>query len=211
MTSENESSSSNLPLHPVFTKDPSEWMALIHKEVQVMDVKGKTHRGFVYTIDPVSEIIALITFIEQKKCCFEAQTLKTQKQFSFTNDKNELLQCSELKLITGPSIKDISVIPEDEQSLSSASCEEVMDTLFRPSLQSTYNLSNQQLSTRKTKLIDWLRKHHLPLEILDDGRLCIGGTLYINEPYTSESCICNNEIVLGRVQGIMKNMPVDIH
>ena len=37
--------------------------------------------------------------------------------------------------------------------------------------------------------------------------LSISDALYIEPPYSVESCRSTNEIVLGRVQGLIKNMP----
>ena len=56
------SSLSTDDLHPIFTKDPVEWMDFVHKEVCITTSVDTTHTGWVYTIDPVSQSIVLVRF-----------------------------------------------------------------------------------------------------------------------------------------------------
>jgi gem associated protein 6 len=53
-----------------------------------------------------------------------------------------------------------------------------------------------------------LLKNRLPVEI--NGELLnVAEALVIQPPYGSENCVSTNEIILGKIQGLIKNMPAD--
>jgi len=167
--------------HPIFTKDPSAWMRSIGSVVEIISSDGCRHTGSVYTVDPVSESVVLATVPED-------------------NSKKEL----DLKLILGHAIRSMTPIAEQGPVLK-------LDNLFKPQNQS--NLSGADLKQHQERLRSWLLKNRLPVSVCkeDSSVLIVADILRVQAPYTAESCQCTNEIVLGRIQGLIKNMPVGDH
>jgi len=54
-------------IHNVFTNDPIKLHSMIHKYLDITTKDGSSHIGWVYTVDPVSESIILVSFDEEKK------------------------------------------------------------------------------------------------------------------------------------------------
>ena len=163
--------------HPIFTKDPQDWKDYIYKEVCVESIDGKKHVGWVYTIDPVSETIVLIRFRE---------------------DKNV-----DLELILGHTAQTISIINDNTDSLH----RDELDYMFRPRPVRQY--SETEMNRRKEKLKNWLIQNRLPVIVTGkkDEILTISDALYIEPPYGIDTCQSTNEIILGRIQDLISNMP----
>ncbi len=50
--------------HPIFSRPPGELLQYVYKEVCITTNDGKTHTGWVYTVDPVSQSFTLAKFCE---------------------------------------------------------------------------------------------------------------------------------------------------
>ena len=108
------------------------------------------------------------------------------------------------KIIMGHAVESITVGTEAITSQT----EHRLSQLFR--LNDPHkNLSEEEMARRKTELKQWLEQHHIPVTISGDkGELLnIAEALYIEPPYGLDNCISANEIILGRVQALMKNKP----
>ena len=92
---------------------------------------------------------------------------------------------------------------------SNPSIKEKLDALFRPSAE--VKLSAEELKARKLKLKLWLEKNRLPVQVTGSQEevLTITDALTIQPPYGVNDCHSTNEIILGRIQGLIKNMPED--
>lgn len=167
--------------HPIFTHDPADWVKLVHSQVTVLTENGDSHGGYVYTIDPVSESLVLIH-------PSEGESIPTSK-FS-------------LKILMRQSIKDISVVREEDEHVKLW-----FASLFRDS--PNEELSESELMLRRDKLKDWLEKNRIPVAITGhDGKsLSVFEALVIRPPYNEHSCLSTNEIILLRTQNLIKNMP----
>ena len=84
-----------------------------------------------------------------------------------------------------------------------------LDLLFRPRVET--NLSVEELKAKKRKLKLWLEKNRLPVQMSgsEEEVLTIADALTIQPPYDVDNCHSTNEIILGRIQGLIKNMPED--
>ncbi|XP_071130428.1 gem-associated protein 6-like [Mytilus edulis] len=164
--------------HNIFIKDPDEWMQYVYKQVNVLVEDGSEYTGWVYTIDPVSECIVLMTF----------------------NDDN-----TKMDIINGSSVSSISIIDEDTELHVKAK----LDAMFRP--KETSLLTEEELESLKKRLKLWLIKNRLPVQLTgnNDEILSISDALFIEPPYGADNCRSTNEIILGRIQGLIKNMPAD--
>ncbi|XP_060600515.1 gem-associated protein 6-like [Ruditapes philippinarum] len=161
-------------IHPIFTKDPEEWMQYVYKKVSILLDDGAECCGYVYTIDPVSETFVLV---------------------NFSNDKTSL------QLVLKHAVTSITVLSEDVELYK-----QKLDNLFR--FKSQESLSEEDLKRRQNIVKSWLLKNRLPVEI--NGELLnVAEALVIQPPYGSENCVSTNEIILGKIQGLIKNMPAD--
>jgi len=109
----------------------------------------------------------------------------------------------ELKLILGHAIRSMS------QAKDSSVSQLGLENLFIPKEQK--GLSEQDLKKLQERLRSWLLKNRLPVLIdrEEPEVLVVADILRIQPPYSADSCQCTNEIVLGRIQGLIKNMPVE--
>ena len=163
--------------HPIFKRDPEEWMQYVYKQVSVLKADGSEAIGWVYTVDPVSESFVLVTFLDDK---------------------------TQMEMIMGPSVQRVSVLDENQETYKRK-----LDGLFRaPEVAS---LTEEELEQRKNRLKMWLSKNRLPVQVSGNNGeiLSISDALFIEPPYGADNCRSTNEIILGRIQGLIKNMPAD--
>lgn len=179
---EANSCSKDMDQHPIFSKDPGQWMALIHKEVLVTAETGRQHQGWVYTIDPVTESIALAQF--------DGPTKNLQN----------------IEIVLGHAVKEMRVVNENTEEFRDA-----LTNLCKSVSDMPETLSKETLKRRQLSLKSWLEKNRLPVRVSGelDETLTIADVLVVQPPFGPENCICTNEIVLGRIQGLIKNMPAD--
>jgi len=66
--------------------------------------------------------------------------------------------------------------------------------------------SQDDLNTRKTELVEWLTKNRIPVtESLEDSAiLSVMGVLFVEPPYDPDCCRCSNEIILDRIQKLIR-------
>ncbi|XP_013393419.1 gem-associated protein 6-like [Lingula anatina] len=159
--------------HPIFSRDPAEFVNFVNKEVCVTLEDESQHIGWVYTIDPVTENIILVNFINGEE---------------------------KLELLMGHAVKDIVILNSNKETHKAE-----LDRMFK--LQVVTQLTPEEMKQRQEKLRCWLMKHRIPVQTTDNECLSVSDALVIEPPYTAESCRSTNEIVLGRVQGLIKNMP----
>jgi len=174
-------SDSNVQDHPIFTKDPNDWMDLVHCFVSI-DIKGgKNLKGHVYTIDPVSESVVLVNF---------------QEESSSTNIS--------VDVVMKDSVLDIEKIHNADEKVK-----KICSSLFRENVHAEF--SESEVIAKRDKLKSWLEKNRFPVSVSksDDNVLQISDALMIQPPYTDQSCLSTNEIILYRVQQLIKNMPND--
>ena len=66
--------------------------------------------------------------------------------------------------------------------------------------------SQDDLNERKTELVEWLTKNRIPVtESLEDSAiLSVMGVLFVEPPYDPDCCRCSNEIILDRIQKLIR-------
>lgn len=108
---------------------------------------------------------------------------------------------TKLQLVLKHAITSVTVLSEDIEINKWK-----LDHLFRPSGQGT--LSDEDLKRKQITVRSWLLKNRLPVEVNGEV-LSVAEALVVQPPYEPENCISTNEIILGKIQGLIKNMPVD--
>jgi len=66
--------------------------------------------------------------------------------------------------------------------------------------------SQDDLNKRKTELVEWLTKNRIPVteSLEDSANLSVMGVLFVEPPYDPECCRCSNEIILDRIQKLIR-------
>lgn len=112
----------------------------------------------------------------------------------------------QVEVVTGEEIQSVQVDVCDE--LNAQIVETEMSKLFYESEKDT-DTSNIELETKRDRLVDWIKKNHLPVRLEnfqgDLVRINILDTVFIKPPYTLNTCESTNEIILDRVRLLIKN------
>ncbi|ESO85798.1 hypothetical protein LOTGIDRAFT_221243 [Lottia gigantea] len=106
-----------------------------------------------------------------------------------------------LEIIPGHAVSKLTVLNNDSELHR-----DKLNSLFRP--QRTHDIPSEEIKKRQLILKSWFEKNRLPVVVAGD-ELSISDALTIHPPYTPEDCVSSNEIILGRIQGLIKNMPKD--
>ncbi|XP_041362767.1 gem-associated protein 6-like [Gigantopelta aegis] len=165
-------------VHPVFHKDPEDWMQYVYKQVRVLTADGVEHIGWVYTIDPVSETFVLVQFVDDQP---------------------------QLDILMGHAVTKVIVIDENTEAHK-----EKLDCLFRPDMFPA--MSSEDVKKQQMLVKSWLDKNRVPVQVsgVGDELLMISDALVIEPPYGVGNCCSTNEIILSRIQGLLKNMPENL-
>ncbi|XP_078675820.1 gem-associated protein 6-like [Branchiostoma floridae x Branchiostoma belcheri] len=160
-------------------RSPGFWRSYVYKEVEVTTVDGREHRGWVHTVDPVSESVVLVQFEEDRQTTVE--------------------------IVMGHAVKGITVVNEDMDSHR-----EELDHMFITA--DDTNFSKHDLRTRRDDLKQWLERNRLPVKVSgkEGELLSISDALVIEPPYSAESCRSTNEIILGRIQALIRSKPTSV-
>lgn len=111
-------------------------------------------------------------------------------------------RASQIELVMGHAVKRIQVLNENTDTYK-----DQLDAFCKPN--ALPNLSSNEVASRREKVVSWLVRNRIPVQMCSDqpGLLSIGDVLYVHPPYLAENCQSSNEIVLGKIQGLLKNMP----
>lgn len=110
-----------------------------------------------------------------------------------------VLQSGEkVSIINGKKIESISLIAK---SIDEEPTVDLHD-LITPK---PHSLSESELEVNKEKLLSWLKRNKLNVS-LEGKNIKVEDYVTILPPYTAESCMASNEIILQRIQSIIGNM-----
>lgn len=184
-------------LPAIFTKDPREWTRFVDRRVEILlrgGGGGGSKRGLVYAIDPVSEAVVLAAAAGK------------------SGDAAEELAANKIRMeiIPGHVIRDISVVSDDRVDDERLAGE--LGRLFGDEVTSAAAgegaLTNEQLDARRDEVREWLIANRIPVEIggaNGDVIQVAGKALIIKRPYDVDHCYSLNEIILKKVQQLLRN------
>lgn len=111
---------------------------------------------------------------------------------------------TKLDLVMGHAITSVCVLSDNMESRK-----QLLDGLFRPAVEN--HLSEDDIKKRQSVVKAWLLKNRLPVDVggVHGELLSVADALVIQPPYGPENCVSTNEIILGKIQGLIKNMPPD--
>lgn len=110
-----------------------------------------------------------------------------------------------MTVVMGHTIQNFVVINDNSDKHKSE-----LERLFKS--KEMLDASPEELKKKQEKLKSWLLKNRIPVRMsdMDSEQLTIADALTIDPPYEAENCCSTNEIILGRVQGLIKNMPANV-
>ena len=108
--------------------------------------------------------------------------------------------------VMGHAIESIAIMDDNIEKYK-----DTLDCLFRS--KDDVLLGPEELDQKKEKLRLWLLKNRIPVVISGENSeiLMVSDVLSIEPPYGIDDCQSTNEIVLGRIQGLVTSMPKDAH
>ncbi|XP_078714863.1 gem-associated protein 6 [Lampetra fluviatilis] len=158
---------------------PLRWQELLHKHVRVCADEGVQREGWVYTVDPVSASIMLVT--------------------RPSPGSPELTLCT----VMGHAVRSVveTQAPGGDAAAATSECPSM---LFRPAARHLPSLGAEEVASRRQALLVWLRRNHVPVEERGDELLVAGGALSVAPPYGPDDCSSANEIILERVRRLVQ-------
>ena len=148
------------------------------KKISIYLCDSSKRVGWVFAIDPVTHSVVLEEETEH--------STETSKKLTF---------------VLGHSIS--RVVLEEDAGSSKGPRRQLTD--FIGDAKDT-QYSQEELVKRKEDLMDWLSRNRVPCSEYSENSalLSVMGVLLVEPPYGPDCCRCSNEIVLDRVQKLIK-------
>ncbi|XP_071963932.1 gem-associated protein 6-like [Antedon mediterranea] len=107
-----------------------------------------------------------------------------------------------VQVIMGHALKNLRILNADKTIKK-----KFLDSLFRINNASGYTKDN--LIKTKNAVRHWLEKNRIPVGLTGENgeNLTVSNALFIVAPYRPEDCISTNEIILDRVQALLRSRP----
>ncbi|KAA3678404.1 gem associated protein 6 [Paragonimus westermani] len=166
----------------MLNRQQSTLTSLINKRVKFHCQYGRCFEGFVYTVDPNSG-----------NCIIYPDPVE---------------QPNSPLIICGWAIMKTEVVqfelPADVAKVFDRFSNEMLSEHTRN--ESKCFLSPEAIQARKHKLLDLFQTHQIELSMSEPDVLTVNNVVFINPPYTVESCTGSNIIVLNRVRKLIENL-----
>lgn len=106
-----------------------------------------------------------------------------------------------VQVVMGHAVEQVQILQAADQETA----ERLQACFLPPAIQC---LSPEKLRRRKSKTRIWLRKNQVPVEEEGDN-LRVAGVLTIAAPYRPEDCCSSNQIILDRIQKLIRNLVLE--
>ncbi|KAM4750663.1 gem-associated protein 6 [Anableps anableps] len=104
-----------------------------------------------------------------------------------------------VRVVLGHAVEHVEVLQEADPDM-----EERLQSFFLPP--QTLSLDPEELRRRRSGVCGWLQKNRVPVEE-DGNELRVAGVLTIRAPYRAEDCCSSNQIILDRIQKLIRVQP----
>uniref|UniRef100_A0A8C6S631 AD domain-containing protein n=1 Tax=Neogobius melanostomus TaxID=47308 RepID=A0A8C6S631_9GOBI len=113
-----------------------------------------------------------------------------------------LLDEAEVQVVLGHAVKQVQILDQDPDP------EQIhhMEALFN---NNSAVDPEQDLDRTRKRLLDWIRLNLVPVETQGAGLVVAGGVVTVNPPFRDQDCVGLNQVVLDRVQRLIRNQPQD--
>lgn len=103
-----------------------------------------------------------------------------------------------VQVVMGHAVEQVQILQAADQE--TAQC---LQACFRPP--TSPRVSPEELRRRRSKIQRWLLKNQVPVE--EEGEsLRVAGLLTLAAPYTAQDCCSPNQVILDRVQRLIRNL-----
>ena len=151
----------------------------VNKRVSILLSNSSKKVGWVHTIDPVTRTVIL------------------EEENEGTGNGHG----RKLTFVLGHAISRV-VLTNDIDS-SEGPRHRITDFI---AAEKTIDYSEDELAKRKGELIEWLTRNRVPVKECSENNavLSVMGVLFVEPPYGPECCRCSNEIILDRIQKLIR-------
>ncbi|KAM7394864.1 hypothetical protein PAMP_021639 [Pampus punctatissimus] len=106
-----------------------------------------------------------------------------------------------VRVVMGHAVQLVEVLQDADEETARR-----LQSLFAPRQTSSLNLDPERLQRRRVSVRRWLEKNRVPVQ--EDGeQLMVAGALTLAAPYGPEDCCSSNQIILDRVQRLLRTNP----
>ncbi|KAM7420006.1 hypothetical protein PAMA_016889 [Pampus argenteus] len=106
-----------------------------------------------------------------------------------------------VRVVMGHAVQQVEVLQDADEETARR-----LQSLFAPSQTRSLNLDPERLQRRRVSVRRWLEKNRVPVQ--EEGeQLMVAGALTLAAPYGPEDCCSSNQIILDRVQRLLRTNP----
>lgn len=193
----------------IFVKDPEEWMRFVDKVVRVRTDRGEVKEGVFRAIDPVSETVVMARRIGEA-----SRRMDGTDDVPANRSTGEEMDCNieaesrsklSVEIIPGLVIKEMTIVSDADPQLLKD-----LERLLGENDSSIAGsaLTDEELAAKREAVKDWLAANRIPVSIggvKGDVIQVAGQALIIKPPYEVDQCFSLNEIILKKVQQLLRN------
>lgn len=106
-----------------------------------------------------------------------------------------------VQVVLGHAVEQVRILQAADQETV-----ERLQAFFLPP--ATPRLSPEELRRRRSNIRIWLLKNQVPVEEEGD-HLRVAGVLTVAAPYRAEDCCSSNQIILDRIQNLIRNLVLE--
>lgn len=106
-----------------------------------------------------------------------------------------------MQVVMGHAVEQVQILQTADQETA----ERLQACFLPPAIR---RLSPEKLRRRRSRIRIWLLKNQVPVEEEGDN-LRVAGVLTIEAPYRPEDCCSSNQIILDRIQKLIRNLVVE--
>lgn len=108
---------------------------------------------------------------------------------------------AKVQVVMGHAVEQVHILAAPDQETADR-----LQTCFLPP--STQRPSPEELRRRRSSTRTWLLRNQVPVE--EEGEtLRVAGVLTIAAPYRAEDCYSSNQIILDRIQKLIRNLVLE--
>ncbi|CAK6982665.1 gem-associated protein 6%2C partial [Scomber scombrus] len=108
---------------------------------------------------------------------------------------------SSVRVVMGHAVQQVEVLQDADEEMALR-----LQAVFTPPQTRSLDLDPEQLRRRRDRVRVWLEKNRVPVQ--EDGdQLTVAGALILSAPYGPDDCCSANQIILDRVQRLLRTDP----
>lgn len=155
------------------------------KRVKLTLRNGTQRFGYFKCCDPITKSIVMV--------CVD-------------DKKSELCEQAKLFIAVGHAVKAVDLLESLENTVKPEKLFEIF-SIISDNQNFKNNFTEEQIGDRKNRLMAWFTLNKIPVEELGEDCLLVAYNLKLKAPFDKHHCFCDNEIVLGKIQSLIEDLP----